>query len=43
MAKQLKDFKIAVDARIEKGDSQDEAIFKELQKEIKESTRDRFQ
>ena len=43
MAKQLKDFKIAVDARIEKGDSKDEAIFKELQKEIKESKRIRFE
>ncbi len=43
MAKQLKDFKIAVDARIEKGDSKDEAIFKELQKEIKESKGIRFE
>lgn len=43
MAKQLKDFKKEVDARIEKGDSKDEAILKELQKLIKESKKIRFE
>ncbi len=43
MAKQLKDFKIAVDLRIEAGDGKDEAIFKELQKLIKASKRIRFE
>ncbi|HNR85039.1 MAG TPA: glutamine synthetase III [Taishania sp.] len=43
MAKQLKEFKIAVDKRIEKGDGKDEAILKELQKLIKESKKIRFE
>ena len=43
MAKQLKDFKKSVDARIEKGDKKDEAILKELQKLIKESKKIRFE
>lgn len=43
MAKQLKEFKISVDARIEKGDAKDEAILKELQKLIKESKKIRFE
>lgn len=43
VAKQLKDFKKAVDARIEKGDGKDEAILKELQKLIKESKKIRFE
>ena len=34
VAKQLKEFKIAVDTRIDKGDGKDEAILKELQKLI---------
>jgi glutamine synthetase len=43
VAKQLRDFKTAVDARIEKGDSKDEAIFKELQVLIKKSKNIRFE
>lgn len=43
MAKQLKEFKISVDARIDKGDAKDEAILKELQKLIKESKKIRFE
>ena len=43
MAKQLNLFKEAVDARIAKGDSKDEAILKELQKLIKESKKIRFE
>ena len=43
MAKQLKNFKAAVDARISKGDAKDEAILKELQKMIKESKKIRFE
>ena len=43
MAKQLKEFKVSVDARIKKGDGKDEAILKELQKLIKESKKIRFE
>ena len=43
VAKQLRDFKVSVDARIEKGDSKDEAIFKELQVLIKKSKSIRFE
>lgn len=43
MTKQLKDFKKSVDTRIEKGESKDEAILKELQKLIKESKKIRFE
>lgn len=43
VAKQLKEFKISVDARIDKGDGKDEAILKELQKLIKESKKIRFE
>lgn len=43
VAKQLKEFKIAVDTRIDKGDGKDEAILKELQKLIKESKKIRFE
>ncbi len=43
VAKQLIDFKKAVDTRIEKGDKKDEAILKELQKLIKESKKIRFE
>jgi glutamine synthetase len=43
MAKQLRLFKAAVDTRIQKGDSKDEAILKELQKLIKESKKIRFE
>ncbi|MCO5258943.1 MAG: glutamine synthetase III [Crocinitomicaceae bacterium] len=43
MAKQLKEFKKAVDKRIDKGDGKDEAILKELQKLIKESKKIRFE
>jgi glutamine synthetase len=43
VAKQLQDFKIAVDSRIEKGDKKDEAILKELQKLIKDSKKIRFE
>lgn len=43
MAKQLQLFKVAVDARINKGDGKDEAILKELQKLIKESKKIRFE
>ncbi len=43
MAKQLKEFKIAVDSRIDKGDKKDEAILKELQDLIKASKKIRFE
>ena len=43
MAKQLKDFKVSVDSRIDKGEAKDEAILKELQKLIKESKKIRFE
>lgn len=43
MAKQLQLFKASVDKRIEKGESKDEAILKELQKLIKESKKIRFE
>lgn len=43
MAKQLKVFKVSVDARIAGGDGKDEAILKELQKLIKESKKIRFE
>ena len=43
MAKQLKEFKKTVDARIEKGDGKDEAILKELQVLIKQSKKIRFE
>lgn len=43
MAKQLKDFKVSVDKRIDGGDGKDEAILKELQKLIKESKKIRFE
>lgn len=43
VAKQLKVFKKSVDARIDKGESKDEAILKELQKLIKESKKIRFE
>ncbi len=43
MAKQLQVFKKSVDARIDKGESKDEAILKELQKLIKESKKIRFE
>lgn len=43
MAKQLQLFKVSVDARIEKGESKDEAILKELQTLIKESKKIRFE
>lgn len=43
MAKQLRVFKKAVDARIEKGESKDEAILKELQSMIKNSKKIRFE
>ena len=43
MAKQLKDFKVSVDARISKGNGKDEAILKELQKLIKSSKKIRFE
>jgi glutamine synthetase len=43
VAHQLVQFKKHVDARIEKGESKDEAIFKELQKMIKESKKIRFE
>jgi glutamine synthetase len=43
MAKQLRVFKIAVDARIAKGESKDEAILKELQSMIKHSKKIRFE
>lgn len=43
MAKQLREFKKSVDARIDKGDSKDEAILKELQKLIKASKKIRFE
>ncbi len=43
VAKQLKVFKKSVDSRIEKGESKDEAILKELQKLIKESKKIRFE
>jgi glutamine synthetase len=43
MANQLKDFKKNVDSRIDKGESKDEAILKELQKLIKDSKKIRFE
>ncbi|TSJ48093.1 glutamine synthetase III [Fluviicola chungangensis] len=43
MAKQLQLFKVSVDARIEKGESKDEAILKELQILIKDSKKIRFE
>lgn len=43
VAHQLQKFKIAVDARIEKGNSKDEAIFKEIKQMIKESKKIRFE
>lgn len=43
MAKQLKEFKKSVDARIDKGESKDEAILKELQVLIKRSKTIRFE
>jgi glutamine synthetase len=43
MAKQLRVFKIAIDARIAKGESKDEAILKELQSMIKNSKKIRFE
>ncbi len=43
IAKQLKDFKVSVDKRIDNGDGKDEAILKELQKLIKESKKIRFE
>lgn len=43
VAYQLMQFKKDVDARIEKGESKDEAIFKELQIMIKESKKIRFE
>jgi glutamine synthetase len=43
VAKQLKDFKTNVDARIKSGDAKDEGILKELQKLIKESKKIRFE
>ncbi|SFT41432.1 glutamine synthetase [Lishizhenia tianjinensis] len=43
MANQLRLFKASVDARIEAGDSKDEAILKELQVLIKESKKIRFE
>ncbi|MCE2743664.1 MAG: glutamine synthetase III [Fluviicola sp.] len=43
MANQLNIFKKSVDTRIEKGETKDEAILKELQKLIKESKKIRFE
>ncbi len=43
MAKQLKEFKKLVDARIDKGEAKDEAILKELQGIIKHSKKIRFE
>jgi len=43
MANQLKEFKKLVDARIDKGESKDEAILKELQSLIKASKKIRFE
>ena len=43
VAKQLKEFKVSVDARIDKGLKKDEAILQELQKLIKESKSIRFE
>ena len=43
MAQQLREFKIAIDARIEKGDKKDEALLKEVQKLIKQSKAIRFE
>lgn len=43
MAKQLKEFKKSVDARIDKGEAKDEAILKELQVLIKQSKKIRFE
>ncbi|MBM3186198.1 MAG: glutamine synthetase III [Bacteroidetes bacterium] len=43
IAKQLKEFKKSVDTRINKGESKDEAILKELQLLIKQSKKIRFE
>ncbi len=43
MANQLKSFKVSVDARIENGESKDEAILKELQHLIHDSKKIRFE
>lgn len=43
VAHQLKKFKVNVDDRIEKGDSKDEAIFKEIKQMIKDSKKIRFE
>ncbi len=43
VAHQLKKFKVNVDARIEKGNSKDEAIFKEIKQLIKDSKQIRFE
>jgi glutamine synthetase len=43
MAKQLRIFKVSVDKRIEKGETKDEAILKELQVLIKASKKIRFE
>jgi glutamine synthetase len=43
MANQLKAFKVSVDARIDKGESKDEAILKELQHLIQDSKKIRFE
>jgi glutamine synthetase len=43
VAKQLREFKKAVDKRMEKGDGKDEAILHELQKLIKDSKKIRFE
>jgi glutamine synthetase len=43
MANQLKTFKVSVDTRIDKGESKDEAILKELQHLIQDSKKIRFE
>lgn len=43
IAKQLTDFKVAIDKRIKKGEGKDEAILKELQQLIKSSRNIRFE
>jgi glutamine synthetase len=43
VAKQLREFKKAIDARLEKGENKDEAILKELQRLIKASKKIRFE
>lgn len=43
VANQLNSFKKAVDARIKKGDSKDEAIFKEIREIVKSSKKIRFE